>query len=214
MLKRILCFGDSNTWGAHPENDSRFPEGVRWTSLLQAELGADYRIIEEGQNGRTCELDDPVEGEKSGIKYIVPCVESQLPLDLIIVMLGTNDMKLRFARSAAEIAAGLDRLITKMRGFLQEKGASPKILLVSPIQLHPNIAATQFAEMFDGENGLAKSKDLASYFEQVALKHKCFFLDAAAVTTASPIDALHLDADGHRLLASAMYQKVREILSL
>ena len=89
MQKRILCYGDSNTWGAIPNESERYPDDVRWTGVLQNELGSGYKIIEEGYNGRTTVHDDPIEGKLSGVTYFKPCMESQLPLDLIIIMVMT-----------------------------------------------------------------------------------------------------------------------------
>ncbi|MDO4528942.1 MAG: GDSL-type esterase/lipase family protein, partial [Lachnospiraceae bacterium] len=102
--KRILCFGDSLTWGYNPETHQRFPEEDRWTTVLQEVLGDSYKIIEEGQNGRTIAIDDPAEGEKNGLLYIGPCLESQRPLDYVIIMLGSNDCKRKFAFSSMDIA--------------------------------------------------------------------------------------------------------------
>ncbi len=213
MLKRILCFGDSNTWGANPRGPGRLDENTRWTALLQEKLGSSYRIIEEGQNGRTCEMDDPVEGEKSGIDYLYPCIESQLPLDLFIVMLGTNDMKVRFGRSAEEISAGLERVVMKAQKCLDEHDSSARILVLSPIELHENMRSADFSEMFGGEAGIAKSKQLAAYYQKIAERHGCYFLDMAKVAQASPVDALHLDAEGHAQIAAALEPKIRAILA-
>ena len=91
MKKRILCFGDSNTWGYNGENGERFDEYIRWTGRLQRLLGSEYTVIEEGQNGRTTVWDDPIENRLAGLTYLWPCMESQSPFDLIIIMLGTND---------------------------------------------------------------------------------------------------------------------------
>lgn len=211
MAKRILCFGDSNTWGANPLDGSRFDETQRWTGLLQKKLGGAYLVIEEGQNGRTCEMDDPVEGEKSGLNYIVPCIESQLPLDLIVIMLGTNDMKLRFERGPAEIAAGLEHLVEKACDFLDGKGVSPQFLIVSPVHLHENIVTSDFSEMFGGLAGLKKSRALAPHFKQVAEKWNGHFVDAAAAAEASAVDALHLDEAGHLRLAELFYRTILKI---
>lgn len=213
MAKRILCFGDSNTWGANPLDGSRFDETERWTGLLQKKLGEAYVVIEEGQNGRTCEMDDPLEGEKSALNYIVPCIESQLPLDMIIIMLGTNDMKLRFERSPAEIAAGLGRLVKKAGDFLDTKGVAPELLLVAPIHLHENMATSDFSEMFGTQAGLEKSKALAPFFKQLAEQRGCHFVDAAVAARASSVDALHLDAAGHRQVTELMYTTILNILA-
>ena len=102
-MKRILCFGDSNTWGFAPKDGYRFDENTRWTGLVQKAL-PQYKIIEEGLNGRTALWDDPIEGYKNGKEYLIPCLASQSPLDLVILMLGTNDCKTRFALTASDVA--------------------------------------------------------------------------------------------------------------
>ena len=91
-MKTILCFGDSNTWGYNPENGQRFGPEERWTGILRNSLGEDYRVIEEGLNGRTTLWDDPIAGFKNGLDYLMPCLESHMPFDLITIMLGTNDL--------------------------------------------------------------------------------------------------------------------------
>ena len=95
-MKRILCFGDSNTWGWNPANKERFDENSRWTGILKNKLGENYDIIEEGLNGRTTVWDDPIEGYKNGKKHLPSCLESHRPLDIVVLMLGTNDLKSRF----------------------------------------------------------------------------------------------------------------------
>ena len=137
MRKRILCFGDSNTWGAVPEEGTRYPDKVRWTGLLQEKLGDGYQIIEEGYCGRTTVFDDEIEGRLSGIKYFGPCCDSQSPLDLIILMLGTNDLKMRFGVDARTIAFGFQRYLDVLATTPME-GNKPKILLVAPIKIDPS----------------------------------------------------------------------------
>ena len=109
-MKNVLCYGDSNTHGYDGVTGGRFPWGVRWTSLVQEALKEEQvRIIEEGQNGRTTVWDDPIEGMKSGLKYLIPCLESHSPLDVVVLMLGTNDIKQRFSLSASDVAAGAEK---------------------------------------------------------------------------------------------------------
>lgn len=96
--KRVLCFGDSNTWGYIPASGKRHPVGIRWTTLLQEKLGSDFEVIEEGLNSRTTDMNDPKHVGKNGLAYLRPCLETHDPIDLIILMLGTNDMKERFNR--------------------------------------------------------------------------------------------------------------------
>ena len=134
MKKRIICFGDSNTWGYNPTNGSRFDENTRWPMVLQKLLGDDYQIIEEAQNGRTIANADPWEwGCKCGMDYILPMLESHKPFDLLIIMLGSNDLKAKFHLPAGDIAGSLQNMLMKAKSFLQYQCAiSPKILIVSP----------------------------------------------------------------------------------
>jgi lysophospholipase L1-like esterase len=100
-MKTILCYGDSLTWGFNPKTKKRMGEKERWTGVLKINLGQDYHIIEEELNGRTTVWDDPFNGGyKNGMEYLIPCLGSHKPLDLVILFLGTNDLKTRFSLSA------------------------------------------------------------------------------------------------------------------
>lgn len=101
-MKSILCYGDSNTYGLMPDSPDRYPRDVRWTGILQKKLGEDYYVIEEGLSGRTTLWDDPIEEHKNGKKYLLPCLDSHKPVDLVILMLGTNDLKTRFSLTPFE----------------------------------------------------------------------------------------------------------------
>ncbi|MBQ4416282.1 MAG: acylhydrolase, partial [Butyrivibrio sp.] len=115
--RRILCFGDSLTWGYDPVKQNRIDEDSRWTGVLQNLLGDGYRVIEEGQNGRTIATDDPAEGEKNGLRYVIPCIESHKPLDLMIVMLGTNDLKKKFSYTVMDIAGEMQIFLEKVLAY-------------------------------------------------------------------------------------------------
>ena len=120
MKKRILCFGDSNTWG-YAATGGRFEEDVRWPTRLGTLLGDGYAVIEEGFNGRTCVYDDPIEGGyKSGLAYLPPCVMTHTPLDLVVIMLGTNDCKKRFQMTPFTIGGGVTALIKAVRDYAQD----------------------------------------------------------------------------------------------
>ena len=120
MKKRILCYGDSNTWGYNGETATRFPEDIRWTGQLQTLLGEEWTIIEEGMCSRTTVFDDPIIEGVNGLTYLHPCLSSQSPIDYLIIMLGTNDCKQRFALTPKNIAEGLKLLAARFRA----KGAS------------------------------------------------------------------------------------------
>lgn len=214
MKKRIVCFGDSNTWGYNAVNAQRYSEDIRWTGRLQKLLGEEYQIIEEGQNGRTIIPDDPWEGEKSGYKYIVPCLGTHDPFDLLVLMLGTNDTKERFSLIAEDIARGMGQLLEKVIGFsgFHLSGGKPKILLVSPIEIGEEIEEKMFGGMFGGRRGREKTLKIAGYYEELAKQYGCFYLNAAAYAKPSAEDCVHLDEAGHKQLADGLAEKIREIL--
>ena len=117
----VLCYGDSNTYGYNPSNGFRYPPDVRWTGRLQRLLGEGYHVVEEGCNGRTTVYDDPLEGWKNGIDYLKPCLNSHKPVDIVILMLGSNDLKEVFHASPEDIANGAAELVKVIREFTQEK---------------------------------------------------------------------------------------------
>lgn len=209
MKKRILCFGDSNTWGYQAIVGERYDDDVRWTGKLQAMLGDGYTVIEEGHNGRTTVWDDPVENRLAGLTYLWPCLESQSPLDLVIIMVGTNDTKYRFGETARGIADGAGRLVDMVRKSQFGRGEkAPRILLVSPIRI---TYTDYFGDLF-GQQAVEKSEHFSAEYLRVAEKYGCDFMDAASVAEPCPYDGVHLDAEGHAKLAAAMYDKVKQLI--
>ncbi|WP_069999793.1 SGNH/GDSL hydrolase family protein [Cellulosilyticum sp. I15G10I2] len=212
-MKRILCYGDSNTWGTDPSSCERFDENTRWTGVLQNLLGSAYKVIEEGCSGRTTVWEDPIELDKNGYAYLKPCLESQRPLDLIIIMLGTNDLKPRFSVGAADIASSAGQLVKTAKSYFYTKGLHiPEVLLVSPILVAENIEETPFNEMFGGQSAVTRSKNFSRAYKEVAKTLQCNFLDAAQYADPSPIDAIHMEAETHKKLGYAIAQKVVEII--
>lgn len=213
--KSILCYGDSNTFGHRPTDGQRYPYGVRWTSLLAENLGKDFQVIEAGLNSRTTVIDDEVEKYRNGLKYIDVVVEMNWPLDLVILMLGTNDMKVRYQAQAVDIAEGARSIVREIRRLHQEIRPDwmPQILLVSPLLVGEKIrdGLSDCSEGFGGERAYWLSRELAPLYQQVAREEGCHFLDAGSVASAGTADALHLEEEGHRDLAAAMEAKVREI---
>ncbi len=216
MMKRhIVCFGDSNTHGYCAITGGRFDETERWCCLLQEKLGEKFLVIEEGLSGRTTCFEDPIHEGLSGLDYIYPCLMSQEPVDLLIIMLGTNDTKERFGASAACIALGLKRLIDKAKGTTdcwRDKKAS--ILVVVPQNIDGQYMNTEVAATM-GRGCSEKSQGLAEEFEKIAQLTGCYYLDANQLITARPnsIDHMHLTAEGHRQLAEGLTEKIREIFS-
>ncbi len=206
----IVAFGDSNTWGYDPATGARFPRAQRWTSVLERELGTDFEVIAEGLNGRTTVHDDPIEPYRCGADALPSCIMSHMPLDLLIVALGCNDLKKRFSVSAFDIAEGAARLIAIARAYgVSSWGGAPKILLVAP---PPIQKLTDFAEMFEG--GTEKSRLLGQRYGDVAKREGVAFLDAGGVIRCSGLDGIHYEADAHERLGGATAEAARRALGL
>ena len=211
-MKHILCFGDSNTWGYSPQDGSRFPPNVRWTGTLQKTLGADYNIIEEGLNGRTTFINE--EGEdarpfRSGSDVFSMMLESHRPLDLVTIMLGTNDLKLEFNLSVEEIAQGVKELCEIVLSSEYLIDNPPKLLLISPIHIGSTIQPDQ-EEFF--EQAREKSYQFAEHYQRVAEELGIHFLDAAKIVSPSEGEGVHWDADQHIKFGKVLAQKATEIL--
>lgn len=213
--KIILCYGDSNTFGYCPADGRRYPREIRWTGRLAGKLGDGYQVIEAGLNSRTTVIDDDLEEDRNGLTAISMVTEMSWPLDLIILMLGTNDMKERYRMEAEDIAEGARALIRRIRELHEEKCPDwmPQILLISPILIGEGIrdGISGFSESFGKKRAYDLSRKLAPLYRKVAEEEKCLFLDAAAAASAGMQDALHLEEEGHRMLAEAVERTVRDI---
>ncbi len=213
--KRILCFGDSLTWGFDPERRLRFGDDRRWTGVLQNLLGDEYTIIEEGQNGRTIASDDPAEGEKNGLKYIIPCIESQTPVKLLIVMLGGNDLKRKFSYSSMDIAGEMQIFLEKVISHNHFRmNDSMKILLISPPIMGTKCPDSWLADCFDFDNAKKVCGELADWYKQLSKMYNTYFLDAAKVVEVSDADGVHIDAEGHKKLAEAIRDVIKNEIEL
>lgn len=207
-MVNILCFGDSNTFGTNPSG-GRWDLHERWPGVLQDELGSEFRIIEEGLGGRITVMEDTLEGDKCGKRHLPVLLRSHRPLDLVIIMLGTNDMKHRFNMLPVDIAKGAAQLGEIVKTY--PYGAYypvPQVLLVSPPHLKPGIEHSEFTGFT--EAAVDVSHQLGEYYRQEAEKHHWLFLDAATVASASDQDKLHMEKQDHLALASAITKIIRE----
>ena len=211
LLRTVLCFGDSNTHGTATVDrpDGRYAPDERWTGVLRAALGPHWMVIEEGLGGRTTVSDDPIEGaEKNGRSYLYPCLMSHKPLDLVVIMLGTNDLKTRFNKTAWEIAAGMGVLvdIVKTAAAGRNEGV-PQILVISPPPTSDSFPT--YAAMFIGAP--PKSHLLAAEYARLAKEKGVHFFDAGSVIRSSPVDGIHFDPDAHALLGKAIAAEISGI---
>ena len=194
-MKRILCYGDSNTWGHNPEpcgNNFRYGDNERWTGVLQRMLDGQAKIIEEGLCGRTIMYDDPVAADRNGSRFLNCCIQSHQPLDLVIFMLGTNDIRHIFTPSVKV----------------------PEVLVIVPAPVRDEIAGSEFYGMYD-EESVRKSKALGKEYEKIfADVSGVTLLDAGTVAEVSVKDCIHLTGEGHRALGEAAAERVKKILKI
>ena len=218
LKKHIVCLGDSNTHGycADPadcaDGGIRFNEDERWTRLLQQKLGEEYLVVEEGLSGRTTCFTDPLHEGMSALDYITPCLKSHEFVDLLIIMLGTNDTKDRFAASAACIGIGMARLVKKAQATECWGDKKPNILVVSPPAIGEGMLESPVAPTM-GTGCVEKSRELAKYYREQCDLIGAHFLDADTVGAAfNQVDYMHLTRAGHAALASALAELVPQLI--
>ena len=205
MTKRILCYGDSNTFGYVPGEGRRYSYKIRWPGRLQALLGEEYTVIEEGCSGRTVDGELPGEEWKNGNSFLRCALHTHKPLDTVIIMLGTNDMKYDFHKTAAIIADQLKALVIDTRAFLKEKqGFEPEIILVSPPYILKDVLNGPFSYDF-GMDAVNMSHELPAFTKKAARECGCVYLDVSPIAEVSYKDGIHLSAKGHEDIALALY---------
>ena len=218
MKKHIVCFGDSNTHGycADPRDCAdggiRFNENERWTRRLQALLGEDYLVTEEGLSGRTTCFNDPIHEGLNALHYITPCLKSHEFVDLLIIMLGTNDTKERFASSAACIAIGMGRLVKKALATECWGPNKPNVLVIAPPHIGEGMPKSKVGPTM-GAGCVEKSRELAYYYKQQCDLIGCHFLDAQELGCEfNNIDCMHLTRKGHETMANALAELIPHLV--
>jgi len=218
MKKHIVCFGDSNTHGycAEPhdcvDGGDRFNENERWTCLLQKQLGDDYLVIEEGLSGRTTVFRDSLHECMSGLDSIYSCLMSHEPVDLLIIMLGTNDTKERFGANAACISIGMERLVKKAKSVEAWRDGKPNILVIAPPHIGDGLYDIPAGEAM-GIGCPEKSRQLAPKYAELCVRQKCSFLDAEGIGEFNKYDCMHLTAQGHQNLAAKLAELVPQLVN-
>ena len=215
-VKTVMCFGDSLTWGWVPAAETapttRFDRDVRWTGVLAATLGDDYVVIEEGLSARTTNVDDPTDPRLNGAAHLPVALASHLPLDLVVLMLGTNDTKAYFHRTPFDIATGMSVLAAQVLSSAGGVGTvypAPKVLVVAP----PPLGSTPdpwFQMTFEG--GREKSERLAEAYRALCAYMKIPFFDAGSVIATDGSDGVHFTEANNRDLGAALADEVRRIL--
>lgn len=219
-MKQILCFGDSNTWGYDGESRKRLPWGKRWTSLLQEKFDSEKpsaltkkavtaRIIEEGLCGRTTIFEDPLREGRRGTAFLPTLLETHEGIDAVILMLGTNDCKTVFGASAEVIGMGITRLLEQ----IQRYAPKARVLLISPIYLGEKVWQEGFDQEFSPDS-VKVSKELEKVYQRIAREKQVEFLPAAAYVSCCVADQEHMNAQGHQIFASVVYEKLSKMLEI
>ena len=212
--RTALCFGDSNTHGTlamrHMGDRRRLDRDQRWPSVMAAALGDSWDIIAEGHPGRTSVFEDPIEGKhKSGLRVLHALLESHRPLDLVLIMLGTNDLKARFGLSASDIALGIQRLGQEVRrSDSGPDGAPPRVMLVAPVRV---LEADCLADIFAGAKN--KSTALPGHLAQIAASQDFGFADTNSVAQVDPVDGIHLSAESHAAIGAHVAKAVSDFMA-
>ena len=206
-MATILCYGDSLTWGRIP-NGGRYPKHLRWPALLNGLLGSQHQVINFGLPGRTTLWNDPFLEGRNGLAYLQAALETFGPVDILILMLGTNDLKRHFHVGAFEAAKGVEKLIEKSRMPDSHDFPHPSLVVIAP----PNILSpTGFmAESFDG--AVEKSQHFHQHYQDIAVHNHCIFLNAAGVLQPSEADGVHLDTKANEQLAQAVYMLIKDTI--
>lgn len=191
-MKTVLCFGDSNTWGYEPGTGLRYDDSIRWTSMTQSLLNSEIKLIEAGLNGRTTNSEDETREFRRGTALLKLYLESCRPLSLVVISLGTNDLKASLSLSIEEIKSGARALCQQALDFDYAPYDKPAILLVAPA---PLVNSPELDEEF--ENAIPTSRKLATAYYQLCQELDIQFLDAGRVVKTSPVDGVHWDADSH-----------------
>jgi lysophospholipase L1-like esterase len=212
----ILAYGDSNTYGQKPDRSGRFDVSKRWTGILQATLGDQYYVIEEGLGGRTTDLEhpNPNKPNRNGLSYFAACLDSHSPLDIVIIMLGTNDFKTTYNRSVEEISSALQLYIDTIKNSYNDSSAQqPTIILVSPPHMNENAPLFYSSMPTQGvydHTSITKSRELATHLKQLAESNNVVFLDAATITETGE-DGCHMNEASHGKLGTELAAMIRQI---
>lgn len=204
-MKRVLCFGDSNTWGYIAEGKDgnyilRYPEHIRWPGALKNALGSEWEVLEEGLCGRTSAFDDPVCGGRNGLEALRELLGTVMPIDALIVALGINDLKEAVCGAPESCACGIGSILDYLQNEWPE---AFRILIVTPASLGSGIFGPPFAPEFARDTILEDANRLACLQAQIARDHHTDYLEAAKYAKTGP-DGLHLTKEGHQRLAGAI----------
>ena len=203
-MKKIICYGDSNTFGYNPKDGSRFDENIRWTSLLQKNLGAEYVVINEGMCDRTGFVNNPKGELFSAPKHFPEFIKKSGNIDLLILWIGTNDLQFLYNISLSTIERGLENLIKLA------KTKAKKILIIPPVILNENILKGAFNYQFD-KTSIVKSREVGIVYKKITEIYNCKLFDINTIVKPSDIDGLHYNSNSHRIIANTLLKYINDM---
>ena len=206
-MKKVLCFGDSNTYGFIPQSGLRYDKNTRWTGVLQSLCGSDFSIIEAGCNNRTAFVDNPAGAEQTGYK-ILPEYFTKDYFDIVVLAIGINDLQLFFRPTLEEFEQGIEKLIK----ITKDLSPNAKIILVCPSKLDlAGIKSGVFSFQFD-EISVEKSYHLPQIYKKLAEYLACKLVDLNVIAKVSPLDGLHFSAESHKTIAENLYKNLKQTI--
>lgn len=207
MKKRIMCFGDSNVWGLNPQTSERYDEDTRWTGVLQNLLGSDYTVLEEGLSGRTTAFGGDYDKWHCGVDSLGFVLKTVMPIDAVVISLGSNDIwdrdVYRSAKGLAEVIRQVKYANTVFRASSKIFPKDPKILVICPTPFGKTCKAP--------EHVIEESKLFPKYYKPVCEQMKVDFMDPTNLAKPSEIDGIHYTAESHKLLGKAVFDKLKEM---
>jgi len=211
-MKHILVYSDSISWGIIPMTRNRFNFHQRWPGILENnlnKLGKDIRVIEDCLNGRRTMYEDPIRSGRNGLEGLSQRIEINSPLELVILMLGTNDFQANHEHTAQDAAKGMKALINEIRQTSLEPGMlMPEILVIAP----PPISEPKGDIAIKFKDGNKKCIGLSEAYEELCIEQKCSFFDAGKITTSSKVDGVHFDLDQHLVFGNAISEYVGNLI--
>ena len=211
-MKRILCFGDSNTWGyISGSNHQRYNENERWTKLLQKFLGAEFEVIEEGLNSRTLCSQDKRKGKEftNGFSYLIPCLQTHDKVDAVVLMLGTNELKFAYNNTPQNIFQMFLKYVDIITNYKSQiDGCVSKLIVcgVPPIDDTTTYCITENKFV----NASKMRPELNNLMRDFCHKQKILFVDNSDLKVG--IDGVHLTLESHKILAKKLEKLVLENL--
>lgn len=203
-MKKILCFGDSNTYGYIPNNGARYDKNTRWTGVLSLLSHGKFEIIEDGCNNRTAFAANPAGKIFTGYEILPELLTDDF--DAVVLTIGINDTQFLYNLSSIEIVSGVEKLIN----IVKVKSPQAKILLVAPSILTDDVLNGNFACLFD-RTSIEKSRQLPLLYQKIAEKQNIEFLDLNSVAKTSSLDGLHYAPEQHLKIAQVIFTILSEL---